>query len=32
MQICVREEPPLMEMEEEHEAACWELLKDEVNK
>ena len=32
MQICVREEPPLMQIGEEHEAACWELLKDDMNK
>ncbi|MBQ7372210.1 MAG: ABC transporter ATP-binding protein [Blautia sp.] len=29
MQICVREDPPLLELDEEaHEAACWKLLRN----
>ncbi len=28
MQVCVREDPPLIGIEGEHAAACWSLLKD----
>ncbi len=28
MQICIREDPPLFDVEEEHAAACWRLARD----
>lgn len=30
MRICVRENPPLLEVEEHHEAACWKLVQEQM--
>ena len=30
MKICVKEEPPLCELDETHKAACWQIVKKEL--
>lgn len=30
MRICVRENPPLLEVDEHHEAACWKLVQEQM--
>lgn len=32
MQICIREDPPLFEVDETHSAACWQLVRDALER